>query len=281
MVSSVYHSAEPGCVYLVGAGPGEPDLLTLRAANLLGQADVVVYDNLVSSGVLELVRSDAELIYAGKRRSEHTMRQDEINQLLVQLAKEKKRVVRLKGGDPFIFGRGGEEMQVLASHSVPFEVVPGVTAACGVSTHAGIPLTHRSFAQAVRFVTGHLQEGGIGDLDWVALSRPHQTVVVYMGLNALPRICEQLIAHGANAQMPIAVIQHGTLASQKVVVGTLGDVAGKVVAARLKSPSLLIVGEVVGLHEDLSWFGRLSANQKEHQFSGSHAELVNLHKLAE
>ena len=242
-----------GCVYLVGAGPGDPELLTLKAVRLLEQADVIVYDNLVSSGVLDFASPGAQRIFAGKRRNEHTMRQEQINGLLVQLAREGKQVVRLKGGDPFVFGRGGEEMQELAAHGVDFEVIPGVTAACGVASYAGIPLTHRDHAQGCLFVTGHLKDGS-ANLDWEALVRPNQTVVIYMGLNALPDICRQLMAHGAPATRPIAAVQHGTLSTQQVLTGTLSDLPAKVAGSGFTSPSLLIVGDVVKLHGTLHWF---------------------------
>jgi len=242
-----------GRVYLVGAGPGDPELLTLKAVRLLEQADVIVYDNLVSSAVLDFASPDAQRIFAGKRRNEHTLRQEQINALLVQLAREGKRVVRLKGGDPFVFGRGGEEMQELAAHGVAFEVVPGVTAACGVASYAGIPLTHRDHAQGCLFVTGHLKDGS-ANLDWDALVRPNQTVVIYMGLNALPDICRQLVAHGAPATRPIAAVQHGTLSTQQVLTGTLSDLPAKVAVSGFSSPSLLIVGDVVKLHGALHWF---------------------------
>ena len=242
-----------GRVYLVGAGPGEPELLTLRAVRLLQRADVVVYDHLVSRAVLEFVAPTAERIYAGKRRNEHSMRQEQINALLVKLAREGKHVVRLKGGDPFIFGRGGEELQVLAAHGIPFEVVPGVTAASGVACYAGIPLTHRVYAQSCLFVTGHLKDG-TADLDWPSLVRPHQTVVIYMGLSGLPEICRQMIHHGASASLPVAVVQDGSIATQRVVTGTLADISGRVAQQGLASPSLTIVGEVVRLRGALAWF---------------------------
>lgn len=242
-----------GCVYLVGAGPGDPELLTLRAVRLLGQTDVIVYDHLVSPDVLDFVAPDAQRIYAGKRRNEHSMRQEQINLLLVKLAREGKRVVRLKGGDPFIFGRGGEEMEVLAEHGVDFEVVPGITAACGVSSYSGIPLTHRDHAQTCLFVTGHLKDGSI-NLDWEALVRPRQTVVIYMGLNALPEICRHLIEHGAPPERPIAVVQHGTTANQQVLTGTLADLPQRVIESDFTSPSLIIMGDVVKLHNTLAWF---------------------------
>ena len=242
-----------GCVYLVGAGPGNPELLTLRAVRLLERADVVVYDNLVSNEVLGYVAVTAERIYAGKRRNEHTMRQEQINALLVRLALEGKQVVRLKGGDPFMFGRGGEELQTLAAHGIAFEVVPGVTAAAGVSSYAGIPLTHRDLAQSCLFVTGHLKDG-TADLDWHSMVRPSQTVVIYMGLGGLSEICRQMVAHGAAPTLPIAVIQDGSIKTQKVVCGTLADMSERVAQAQLKSPCLTIIGDVVKLHNEIAWF---------------------------
>ena len=246
-----------GRVFLVGAGPGDPELLTLRAVRVLGQADVIVYDHLVSAAVLDFARPGAERIYAGKRRNEHTLRQEQINALLVKLARQGRQVVRLKGGDPFIFGRGGEELQALAAHGVAFEVVPGVTAASGVSSYAGIPLTHRDHAQSCIFVTGHLKDG-TADLDWPSLVRLKQTVVIYMGLGGLAEICHEMMLHGAAPDLPIAVVQEGSLASQKVVTGTLSNVPERVAQAGLKSPCLTIIGEVVKLHDELAWF-RLSA----------------------
>ncbi len=242
-----------GTVHLVGAGPGDPELLTLRAARLLERADVVVLDHLVGPGVLELIGAQAERIYVGKERNHHSMAQQDINRLLVRLARQGRSVVRLKGGDPFVFGRGGEELQALAAEGVPFEVVPGVTAACGVASYAGIPLTHRDFAHSCTFVTGHLKDGSC-DLDWPMLSRPRQTVVIYMGLGGLAEICAQLVAHGAPATLPAAVVQQGTLAQQRVVAATLDDLPARVLEAGLKSPCLVIVGEVVRLREQLAWF---------------------------
>ncbi len=242
-----------GEVYLVGAGPGDPDLLTFRALRLMQKADVVVYDNLVAKPIVEMTRRDAQRIYVGKKRADHTMAQEEINELLVRLAQEGKRVLRLKGGDPFIFGRGGEEIEKLAEHGIPFQVVPGITAACGVSSYAGIPLTHRDHAQSVLFTTGHLRDGSI-DLDWPALVRPNQTVVIYMGLSGLAEICRQLVMHGLPATTPAAVVQQGTTLQQRVVVGDLSTLAEQVAAAELKPPSLTIVGEVVKLREKLAWF---------------------------
>ena len=246
-------AANKGEVFLVGGGPGDPDLLTFRALRLMQMCDVCVYDKLVSPEVMELVRRDAELIFVGKSRDQHTMPQEEINELLAKLALQGKRVLRLKGGDPFIFGRGGEEIETLMQHGVPFQVVPGITAANGVSSYAGIPLTHRDYAQACLFITGHLKDGTV-DLDWQAMARPKQTVVIYMGLVGLNQICEKLIEHGLPATTPAAVIQQGTTQRQKVVTATLQDLAEKVVAAKLKPPSLIIVGEVVKLRDTLNWF---------------------------
>ena len=242
-----------GTVHLVGAGPGDPELLTLKAARLLARAEVVVVDHLVSPGVIALIGPQARRIHAGKQRNHHTMKQHEINALLVRLAQEGRQVVRLKGGDPFIFGRGGEEMQALAAAGVPFEVVPGITAACGVSAYAGIPLTHRDHAQSCTFVTGHLKDGA-AELDWAGLARPNQTVVIYMGLTALAQICTRLVEHGLPPSLPAAVVQQGTTEAQRVVSGTLADLAARVEAAGLSSPCLTIVGEVVRLRESLEWF---------------------------
>ncbi|MCX7627424.1 MAG: siroheme synthase CysG [Methylophilaceae bacterium] len=247
-------SQNPGEVYLVGAGPGDPDLLTFRALRLMQKADVVLYDALVSQGVLELVRRDAERIYVGKRRASHTLLQEEINHLLVRLAQEGKRVLRLKGGDPFIFGRGGEEIDTLAEHGIPFQIVPGISAANGVASYAGIPLTHRDYAQSVLFVTGHLRDGSV-DLDWHALTRPRQTVVIYMGLTGLDIICRKLIEHGLPPDWPAAVVQQGTTPHQRVITSTLSELAKKVEAAGLKAPTLTLIGEVVKLREKLAWFG--------------------------
>lgn len=242
-----------GEVYLVGGGPGDPDLLTFRALRLMQQCDVCVYDKLVSAEVMELVRRDAELIYVGKSRDQHTLPQEEINALLARLALEGKRVLRLKGGDPFIFGRGGEEIETLMQHGIPFQVVPGITAANGVSSYAGIPLTHRDYAQACLFITGHLKDGSL-DLDWQAMARPQQTVVIYMGLVGLAQICARLMVEGVSPQMPVAVIQQGTTQKQKVVVSTLENLAVDVEKAGLKPPSLTIIGEVVNLRARLNWF---------------------------
>ena len=250
-----------GIVHLVGAGPGDPDLLTLRAAKVIAQADAVVYDRLVADAIVDLAPKHADRIYVGKRRSAHTLPQDEISAVLVRLARAGRRVVRLKGGDPFVFGRGGEEMEALARNGIAFEVVPGVTAALGVAAYAGIPLTHRDHAQAVTFVTGHLKDGTM-DLDWPALARPRHTLVVYMGLLGLPVLARELIAHGLSARTPAAIVQAGTTAAQRIVVGTLADLPARARAADLAPPTLIIVGDVVGLRESLAWFESAAAHRE-------------------
>ncbi|RKG31197.1 siroheme synthase CysG [Acinetobacter tianfuensis] len=245
-----------GEVYLVGAGPGDPELLTLKALRLMQQADVIIYDRLVSEPILALCRRDAEKIYVGKARSNHSVPQDGINALLVKYALADKRVCRLKGGDPFIFGRGGEELQELCEAKVHFQVVPGITAASGCSAYAGIPLTHRDYAQSVRFLTGHLKDGS-PELPWKELVYENQTLVLYMGLLGLEKICESLIAHGQRPNMPVALISKGTTPEQKVVVGTLADISSKVTEHQIQAPTLTIIGEVVKLREQLNWQAQL------------------------
>ena len=242
-----------GQVFLVGAGPGDPDLLTIRALRLLQSADVIVHDRLVSDEVLDLARRDADRVYVGKRCGDHVMTQADINALLVRLAHEGKRVVRLKGGDPFVFGRGGEEMETLAREGITCHVVPGITAATGCAAYAGIPLTHRDHAQHCVFVTGHGKDGA-PDLNWPALARPKQTLVIYMGLKQLPTISENLIAHGLAATTPAAIVENGTTPRERVVLGTLVDLPARARAESITGPSLIIVGDVV----------RLARRQEEH-----------------
>lgn len=249
----IHSPLPPGKVWLVGAGPGDPDLLTIKAARLIGAADALVFDHLVGEGVMALARADARRIYAGKESSRHTLPQDRINTLLVDLAREGLAVVRLKGGDPFIFGRGGEELETLQASGIPFEVVPGVTAAAGCAAYAGFPLTHRDHAQAVTFVTGHLKDGTV-NLDWPALARQRQTVVFYMGIGAAGEICRQMVAHGLPAATPAAVVRNGTLADQRTMLADLGTLPARIAEAGIQPPALIVVGSVTGLHKHLNWF---------------------------
>ncbi|MCH8862858.1 MAG: uroporphyrinogen-III C-methyltransferase [Proteobacteria bacterium] len=249
-----------GEVYLVGAGPGDPDLLTFRALRLMQQTDVVLYDRLVGEGILNLVRRDATRIYVGKMKEDHTLPQEDISKLLVRLAKEGKRVLRLKAGDPFMFGRGGEEIEELAREGIAFQVIPGITAASGCASYAGIPLTHRDHAQSCVFVTGHGKDGKLG-LNWQTLIQPNQTVVVYMGLSSLSEIAAAFIEHGADPATPAAVIEKGTREGQRVITGDLQNLPGKVAEAGLQSPALIIIGGVVTLRDNLSWFAGESIDQ--------------------
>jgi uroporphyrin-III C-methyltransferase/precorrin-2 dehydrogenase/sirohydrochlorin ferrochelatase len=242
-----------GEVYLVGGGPGDPDLLTFRALRLMQQADVVVYDRLISPAVLDLVRRDAEQIYVGKESSNHSVPQSEINQLLAKLAEQGKRVLRLKGGDPFIFGRGGEEIELLAERGISFQIVPGITAASGISSYAGIPLTHRDHAQSVTFATGHLKDNS-SNLNWAALAQPGQTIVFYMGLKGIKTISAKLIEHGMDPLTPAALVQKGTTPDQKEYIGSLVTLPEIVAESQIKPPTLIIIGSVVTLHDRLNWF---------------------------
>jgi uroporphyrin-III C-methyltransferase/precorrin-2 dehydrogenase/sirohydrochlorin ferrochelatase len=250
-----------GEVYLIGGGPGDPDLLTFKAIRLMQQADIVLYDRLVSKPVLNLVRRDATRIYVGKTAGDHPVTQENINQKMVDYALEGNRVVRLKGGDPFIFGRGGEELETLAEQGIPFQVVPGITAASGCASYAGIPLTHRDHAQSVRFIAGHHRSGKL-DLNWKELAQPNQTLVFYMGLNGLETICEQLKAHGLDANMPVALVEKGTSDRQRVFTGDLDTLPSIVRKAEAKAPTLIIVGTVVSLHDKLAWFNQNSQSEQ-------------------
>lgn len=252
MLADPDQSDHQGEVFLVGAGPGDPDLLTFRALRLIQSADVVFYDRLVSDSILNLIAPDAERHYVGKAKSDHAVPQKGINQRLVSTAKLGKRVLRLKGGDPFIFGRGGEEIEELAQACIPFQVVPGITAASGCAAYAGIPLTHRDHAQSVRFVTGHLKNDTC-DLPWHELVHPQQTLVIYMGLTGIPHICQQLIEHGMSEDTPVALIEKGTLPDQQVHISTLASMPAYVESHDLSAPTLTIIGSVVRLHETLNW----------------------------
>ena len=242
-----------GEVFLVGTGPGDPDLLTVKAHRLIREAEVVLYDNLVSEEIMALVPPAAERIYVGKKRADHAMRQEAINELLVSLAHMGRRVLRLKAGDPFVFGRGGEEIETLSASGVRFEVVPGITAALGAAAYAGIPLTHRDHAQSCVFVTGNTQDGEL-NVDWAAIVRPRQTVVIYMGFQNLDELCRELVAHGLPPRTPAAMVQQATTSAQRVVSADLATLAQRAREAGLKPPTLIIVGEVVRLRERLEWF---------------------------
>lgn len=242
-----------GEVYLIGAGPGDPELLTLKAFRLIQQAEVVLYDRLVSDPIMALLNPHAEKVYVGKRRSDHSVPQEGINQLLVKYAKQGKRVARLKGGDPFIFGRGGEEIETLFDEGVDFQVVPGITAASGCASYGGIPLTHRDYARSVQFITGQLKDGTI-DISWSELISEDKTLVFYMGLKSLPVICQELIAHGMASDMPAAIIEKGTTPEQRVIGATLESIAPIIKRENIASPSLFVVGNVVSLHKKLNWF---------------------------
>lgn len=242
-----------GEVYLVGAGPGDPELLTFKALRLMQQADVVLYDRLVSPEVLDLCRRDAEMIYVGKKRNNHAVPQPDINRLLVEKAQAGHRVVRLKGGDPFVFGRGGEELEELKAAGVPFQVVPGITSANACSAYAGIPLTHRNYAQSVKLITGQLKNR-TSDLNFAEMVQPNQTLVFYMGLHTLELIVEGLLQHGKPADTLIALVSQGSTPQQRVLTGTLADIVAQQAEAQLEAPAIIIVGEVVALQQQLAWF---------------------------
>lgn len=252
-------NTSPGEVFLIGAGPGDPELLTLKAWRILQSAQVVLYDRLVSREILTLIPEGAERQHVGKQRANHSLPQDQINQRLVDLARQGLRVVRLKGGDPFIFGRGGEEIETLAGAGIRFQVIPGITAASGCAAYAGIPLTHRDYAQSVRFVTGHLKDD-TSDLPWGDFVQNNQTLVFYMGLVGLPVIVRELMAHGMRGSMPVALVSRGTTPDQQVVVGDLTSIVDNVAQSEVQAPTLIIIGEVVGLRNKLDWMGEAADN---------------------
>lgn len=241
-----------GKVWLAGAGPGDPELLTVKALKLIQSVDVIIHDRLVSQPIMDLIPASTRRIYVGKERADHTVPQENINALLVTEARAGHRVLRLKGGDPFIFGRGGEELEELVEAGISFEVVPGITAASGCAAYAGIPLTHRDYAQSVRFITGHLKNDGV-NLHWPEMMDPQQTLVFYMGLVGLKSICEQLVSHGRNPNTPVALIEKGTTDQQRVVIASLSTISEKVAQEKVKAPTLTIIGDVVALHDKLAW----------------------------
>jgi len=250
-----------GEVYLVGAGPGDPELLSFKALRLMQKADIVIYDRLVSRPIMNLIRQDAEKIYVGKQRADHAMPQENINQLLARLALEGKKVLRLKGGDPFIFGRGGEEIESLIKDDIPFQIVPGITAASGCASYAGIPLTHRDYSQACIFVTGHLRDGTV-NLNWEMLAHEKQTLIFYMGMHGSKIICEELIKHGLSNETPAALIVKGTTEDQEVIIGNLKNMPEIIMERKIVPPTLLIIGDVVKLHNKLKWFNPFHLENK-------------------
>ncbi|MCG3735806.1 uroporphyrinogen-III C-methyltransferase [Vibrio cincinnatiensis] len=256
---------QPGEVALVGAGPGDPELLTVKALNYLQQADVILYDYLVSDEIMSLIPSDTILVCVGKRAGHHSVPQEKTNQLLVDFAQSGYRVVRMKGGDPFIFGRGGEELEALVDAGISFQVIPGITAAAGATAYAGIPLTHRDYAQSAVFITGHLKNETEDEMDWSTLARGQQTLVIYMGLMKSQFIAQQLMKHGRSASTPIAIIERGTQQTQQVQRGMLNELPQ--LAAMAQSPALIVIGEVVSLADKLAWFGERAVHSSHYQYA--------------
>lgn len=246
-----------GKVYLVGAGPGDPELITVKGMKCIQTADVILYDRLINEELLAYAKRDAELIFCGKLPGYHAMQQETINHFLVRHAKKGKTVVRLKGGDPFVFGRGGEEAEALAKHGIEFEIVPGITSGIAAAAYAGIPVTHRDVSSSVAFITGHKRDGSSEDMKWESLAKGIDTLAIYMGVGNLPYIREQLLKHGKSASTPAAVIQWGTLYEQRTVTATLGTIVEAVEQAQIHNPSMIIIGEVVTLREKIQWFERL------------------------
>ncbi|WP_394173665.1 uroporphyrinogen-III C-methyltransferase [Guptibacillus hwajinpoensis] len=255
-----------GKVYLIGAGPGNPELITLKGLRAIQESDVILYDRLISEELLDYAKSGAELIFCGKLPNYHAMTQETINRFLVKYAKKGKVVARLKGGDPFIFGRGGEEAEWVSKRGIPYEVVPGVTSGAAAPAYAGIPLTHRSVSASVTFITGHLQDNSEGD--WGHLAKGKGTIAIYMGVSKLPSICEKLVRHGRSAETPVAVIYQGTTENQRTVTGTLEGIAERVKQANMKNPSMIVIGEVVSYHESLNWFRAKGAGSEEIEMNG-------------
>jgi len=247
-----------GKVYLVGAGPGDPDLITVKGLKCIQEADVILYDRLINKQLLTYAKTNADLIYCGKLPNYHTMKQETINHFLIKLAKKGKVVVRLKGGDPFVFGRGGEEAQALAKHNIEFEIVPGITSGVAAAAYAGIPVTHRDFSSSVAFVTGHRREDCEEEIKWRNLTNGVDTLAIYMGVSNLAYIREQLLKYGKPASTPLAIIQWGTLSTQKTVIATLGTVLDVIEKHPIRNPSMIVIGEVVNLREKISWFERTS-----------------------
>ncbi|RAK19177.1 uroporphyrin-III C-methyltransferase [Anoxybacillus vitaminiphilus] len=250
-----------GKVYLVGAGPGDPELITMKGLRCIQEADVILYDRLINEQLLSYAKPEADLIYCGKLPNYHTMKQETINSFLIKLAKKGKTVVRLKGGDPFVFGRGGEEAEALAKHNIEFEIVPGITSGIAAAAYAGIPVTHRDFSSSVAFITGHKQKGSNEDIKWENLAKGIDTLAIYMGISNLPYIREQLLKHGKSPHTPVAIVQWGTLLEQKTVTATLGTILEAVKQHRIENPSMIIIGEVVTLRDKINWFERAMLQQ--------------------